>query len=306
MYTTGLITQPKPLPSELKYVPDHGEAHAVATGESWWTLAELPLVRQLHMSAGDLCYFNFKTRNPREINWYLHHKVGCRLLTHDRKNYMFSSADRFNKDAASPGIVYLPAAIPVHRTAPKVDEPRLDMWVGLGVKGGTMFAVAGIETMEGLAVGIDQPHKWMALQASTTRLGLGWGASGGVCLIVVTGVREPSELTGFMSGGGDFTLALGENWDKIAKARGAAKKFMPIMDVIAKIGAKTPHGLKTALKAEPDRYGDLVKAVMQFRETIGCREEQNVYLVDIPWLGTGAEASLFHGVATFTALWDSG
>ena len=65
-----LVTKPEPLPSELTYVPARGEPYVVASGESWWTLAELPRVRAARMSASDLCYFNFKTRNPREINWY--------------------------------------------------------------------------------------------------------------------------------------------------------------------------------------------------------------------------------------------
>ncbi len=302
-----LLIRPDPLPSELTYVPRRGEPHFVATGESWWTLAELPQVRAARMSASDLCYFNFKTRNPREINWYLQQKVGCRQVTHDGKNYVFSDHDRSNKKAATPGIVYLPpvgTALPA--VTPDADELRLDLWVGLGGKAGTMFAVAGIETMEGLVVGVDQPHSWMALHASINRLGLGWGASGGVCLIVVTGVNKPSQLNGFQTGGKDFTLALGENWDKIAKAGGTTKKFAPLIKAIMKIGAKTPKALKAALKAHPDRYGDLVKAAGQFREAMGAAaEEQNVYLIDIPWLGGGAEVSLYYGVANYTGLWDS-
>jgi hypothetical protein len=41
----------------------------------------------------------------------------------------------------------------------------------LGGKAGTMFVVAGIETIEGAVVGLDTPHTWMALQASINRLG---------------------------------------------------------------------------------------------------------------------------------------
>src|SRR5271157_6383659 len=51
-------------------------------------------------------------------------------------------------------------------------------------------------------------------------LGVGWGVTGGVCLIVVTGVHQPSQLNGFQTGGKDFTLALEEKWDSIAKAAG--------------------------------------------------------------------------------------
>ena len=167
-----LVTKPDPLPSELTYVPENGKPHIVSSGESWWTLAELPQVRAARKSASDLCYFNFKTRVPREINWYLHHKVGCRSVTRDGKNYMFSDHDRSNKKAATPGIVYLPPVGVVQPViTPAADDLRLNMWVGLGGKAGTMFVVAGIETIEGAVVGLDTPHTWMALQASINRLG---------------------------------------------------------------------------------------------------------------------------------------
>lgn len=306
-----LIRKPDPLPSELTYVPEHGGPHTVATDENWWTLAELPQVRAAHKSASDLCYFNFKTRDPCAINWYLHHKVGCRNVTHDGNNYMFSDHDRWNKKAATPGIVYLPPVGDVPPViTPMADDVRMNMWVGLGGKAGTMFAVAGIETMEGLVVGIDQPHKWMALQASINRLGLGWGVTGGICIIVVTGVTQPSELNGFQADADGWNLALGENWGKIEKAAGASKKlkkFAPIIKVIKKIGAKTPKALKTALKADPDDYVDLINAVRDLQDAMGEDvTEKNVWVVDIPWWGGGAEVSAFKGVANYTALWDSG
>ena len=89
-----LTHKPDPLPSELTYRPELGVEYPVKNRESWYTLAELPRVRAAHTTS-DLCYFNFKTRNPREINWYLHHKVGCRSVTRDGKNYMFSDHESF-------------------------------------------------------------------------------------------------------------------------------------------------------------------------------------------------------------------
>lgn len=97
----AIVREPMPLPSDLSYVPAEGTPRRVATGDSWYSLAERPEVRATGMTANDLCYFNFKTRKPPEINWYLHHKVGCRKTTRDGLNFTFSSADR-------PGIVYLP------------------------------------------------------------------------------------------------------------------------------------------------------------------------------------------------------
>ena len=47
----------------------------------------------------DLIWFNFRTDEPRETNWYMHHYVGC-WRSNDGKNFSFRDAD--------PGIVYMP------------------------------------------------------------------------------------------------------------------------------------------------------------------------------------------------------
>ena len=47
----------------------------------------------------DLIWFNFRTDDPRETNWYMHHYVGC-WRSNDGKNFSFRDAD--------PGIVYMP------------------------------------------------------------------------------------------------------------------------------------------------------------------------------------------------------
>jgi hypothetical protein len=67
------------------------------------------------MSPNDLCYFNFRTRIPREINWYLYNKVGCRHAT-PNGNYMFSQADQ-------PGVVYIPLFM-TRATAPRFSGLR--------------------------------------------------------------------------------------------------------------------------------------------------------------------------------------
>jgi hypothetical protein len=88
---------------DVQYVPPNSTPYKVTARDSWWTLADRPEVKAAKLSALDLCVYNFRTRNPAEINWYLRNKVGCTTATADRKNYKFS-------DDASPGIVYLPTA----------------------------------------------------------------------------------------------------------------------------------------------------------------------------------------------------
>jgi hypothetical protein len=77
--------------------PPLSKRHRVKDGENWYSVAN-----DAGMDVWDLIDFNFKTRDPAEVNWYLRNNVGCVLHTPDGKNYRFSSA-------AAPGIIYLPA-----------------------------------------------------------------------------------------------------------------------------------------------------------------------------------------------------
>ena len=47
----------------------------------------------------DLIWFNFRTTDPRQINWYLHRYVGC-WQSNDGKNFSFRDAE--------PGIIFIP------------------------------------------------------------------------------------------------------------------------------------------------------------------------------------------------------
>jgi hypothetical protein len=296
-----IMQEPKPLPSPLDYVPEGTVPYRVSNNDNWWTLAERPEVRASLMSANDLCYLNFRTRKPAEINWYLHHKVGCRKPTRDGKNYVFSLAD-------SPGIVYLPkpaAPPPVTEVEPKKPEPRSNAWFGIGVKGGTQFFVIGIETLTGYVASLDDLGKGMALGASINRLGPGVGASGGLCFIFITGVDRPERLNGHQQGDFDFNAALGGNWGKMAQGVVKLQKIQPLIKVIDSLGARTPGALKTALKAHPDKWVELIKAGKSVNEFLGIEANggPNVFVFDAP-VGGGVEASVFYGLSNYNALWD--
>jgi hypothetical protein len=97
----GNAIEKKPARPELGYRPADALQHKVNDGDSWFTLATRSEVVSKGMSALDLCFYNFRTRDPAEINWYLYHQVGCRKRTADGRNYIFSKDDR-------PGVVYLP------------------------------------------------------------------------------------------------------------------------------------------------------------------------------------------------------
>jgi hypothetical protein len=254
------------------------------------------------MTANDLCYFNFKTRNPSEINWYLYHKVGCRMQTRNGKNYMFSIADR-------PGVVYLPLpgpSPPVTEIAPK--EPPLNSWVGIVGKAGMMGVVVGVETLTGFAISLDDPLKAMWILASIKRAGLGFGAGLGLALVYISGVSSPDQVNGYNEDTWDFNLSLGPNWGKAAGAAAKYKKFKPVLDFVSKVGAKTPHGFKKAMETiEKKKLVELAKKIREVNGALGLEKDKpQVFLMDVPWIPSGgAEVSLFWGWAEYVALWSN-
>jgi hypothetical protein len=298
-----IVKEPRPLPSPLDYVPPNSVTYEPTAHDSFDSLAQRPDMQNAGVSSYDRCYFNFKTRNPAEINWYLYHKVGCRHATRDHANYMFSMAD-------DPGIVYLPKAgaiLPAHETK---EEPAFNAWLGIVCKAGTMFVVDGIETVAGAVVSLDDPTKWMAIGASVSRLGIGWGATGGFSFVLITGVSKPQQLNRYQDMSTDFNVALGKNWGKMLQAGAKYKKFKPIIEAMAKIGAKTPDALKKLVKTEPDRYFDLVKAVRSVRDygNLKAEGDPEVFMWDVPFVNLfgdlGAEVSFFKALSTFNAMWD--
>lgn len=71
--------------------------HRVALGQDWLSIAHAHTVAD----AWDLIFFNFGTEDPRKVNWYLRHYVGCWASAPDGRNFAFTSYDE-------PGFVYIP------------------------------------------------------------------------------------------------------------------------------------------------------------------------------------------------------
>jgi hypothetical protein len=90
--------------------PPNSRPYRVKDGDSWVSIA-----RQNSLDTWALIEFNFKTRNPDEVNWYLRHHVGCKKQTRDGKNWMFSSGD-------NPGIIHIPLTVTVIDMPPLVVE----------------------------------------------------------------------------------------------------------------------------------------------------------------------------------------
>lgn len=72
----------------------------VTDADDWWILAAV----HGRSDPWDLIVYNFQTRNADEVNWCLHHLVGCRRTTKDGKNY------DFGKPCTQKQYVYIPPA----------------------------------------------------------------------------------------------------------------------------------------------------------------------------------------------------
>ncbi len=93
---------PKKLNEVLKNWPmAGGQALQVGPGTNWVNLA----VRFGRSNAWDLITYNFRTTDPAEVNWYLHHHLGCDLVTKDGNNYRFGKR---NGTAVDPVTIYVP------------------------------------------------------------------------------------------------------------------------------------------------------------------------------------------------------
>lgn len=83
-----------PLPSNFR--PLDGVEYKVASGDSFASLAAFA-----SMNAWDLIRFNYQTSNPCEVNWYLHHRTGCKTQDWDFQNFKFDDSDE-------PGVIFIP------------------------------------------------------------------------------------------------------------------------------------------------------------------------------------------------------
>jgi len=81
------------------------EEHRVRSGE---TLEQLAAGASL--DARELAYFNWRTRDPEEINAHLCNDVGCTRLTTDGASFVFDDSDE-------PGVLHIPTAWDEQRLA---------------------------------------------------------------------------------------------------------------------------------------------------------------------------------------------
>lgn len=272
-----------PLPQ--RYVPMGGAPYRVRKNDDWYTIAAAHGI-----TAQDLIYFNFKTHDPKEVNYYLRVNVGCVLTTHDQSNWRFS-------DEASPGIIYVPPKGGWHRPSfppaphPAEIPPKAEpsgVWFGIGVQGGGHLAIAGKDTVEAWMFSLESYKNRFLMNIDGYRIGPGLGGSVGVAIVVGTGGRTPGNFNGTKVSGLDFQANLGGRWGDLAKgAKGlnAVRRFANAGKIIN----------KTISFAEWEKTRDIVWNAIKVGQIDTKSAKPEINVIGIPGAGTGAELSGYYG-----------
>jgi hypothetical protein len=277
-----------PLPRNHK--PAGGTPYKVKTNDDWYSVAKANGIAPL-----DLIYFNFHTRDPAEINYYLRMNVGCTKHTRDQKNWMFSSD-------ASPGVIYLPPkagwkrppAPPPGPPIPGAEPPiaakpeRSGVWFGIGGQTGGHLAIVGKDTVEAVLYSMETHQDRFWLNVDGYRVGPGLGGSVGVVIVVATGGKHPNNFNGVKVTGVDFQANLGGKWGDLAKGL----KGLNAVSKFAKAGKIID---KTISIAEWEKVRDLIWNAIKAGAINTKSDKPEVNVMAIPGAGIGLELSLFYG-----------
>jgi hypothetical protein len=107
--------------------PLNSKPYTVLDTDDWWKVA-----KSHNMDVWDLIDFNFKTRVPEEVNWYLRELVGCMVPSLDKNNYSFRGADRSKRKIYVPiSLAFVPPP-PSISPKTKLDKVIEDLWIESG------------------------------------------------------------------------------------------------------------------------------------------------------------------------------
>jgi hypothetical protein len=275
-----------------KWGPEGWFRYKVRYGDNWWSVAN----KDGWSDPMDLIEYNFKTRNPKEVNWYLRNFVGCKYATQDGKNHVFS-------DNLNPGYIYTAKKLqeqeppPVSHPIPwpssddsdEVNLKRPGLWYGVGVKGGA-FAGLGYERTEALMFSSDFTDVY-SLGIDTMKFGGGAGLGGAAVLVVASGLPTLKDLKYCRVTGRDWGLSIGLRFKALAQTAaglGGIKKLIHGVKY-GEIGGKALSEGATSLK--------YVSGLMSSCE-LGTMP--TVTVVEIPFAGLGVEISLYSASSTFS------
>lgn len=269
------IEQKPPVVLPPNFRPENSIPRRVRDGDDWWRIAA-----EYNLDAWTLIEFNFKTRKPAEVNYYLRTRVGCCKPTQDGKNWMFSST-------AAPGIIYIPQT---EKTAQQLTR----IWYGIAIKVGGTLGIAGKDTAEGWLISADYYDNRLWFNLDNWRLGLGLGASVGVALVIVTSMTDPAELAGHALSDHDFQASMGNKWGTVAKWLSGFEKY----GKLASLSAKSAKRIISVAEWENTRG-----AIQSAASALGLKSDSaipQVAIIDIPGGGIGLELAVYKHAGVFS------
>jgi hypothetical protein len=170
------------------------------------------------------------------------------------------------------------------------------MYIGLGVKGGGFFFVAGGQVLEARLYSVDDYNDHFNLDAEIWTLGLGLGGGISAEFVIAYGGTRPGSFLGTKFDGWDFNVSLGERWADFLKGA----KRLPVLVRIAKALKEAKLGkaaIRQLLKLSPaewEQLSNLGKALRDAEGTDSNATKPQVNSFDIPLAGAAVEVDGYH------------
>lgn len=171
------------------------------------------------------------------------------------------------------------------------------LWFGGGYKGGTTITLVGIETTQIACISADASQFFTATISGKRFPAIGLGASGGPIIVLITSMNGPYQLSALLSGGWDFSLAVGAKLEAVFGSARYAKAVKALSEFAQKYGKMGSAGAKAAktLIEYNSQIADIAK-------TLGMKldaAEPQVFSLGSPWGGFGLEASIHFTVSDY-------
>ena len=174
-------------------------------------------------------------------------------------------------------------------------------WFGVGVKIGGAAGLVGCELMVAViynfSLGVFTP-----ILATSSRVGLGLGASGGVVVVGVYGFPDAHSLVGQTFGGLDFALALEERWSGWLKAvRVTDPKMLTgmarAMQALGTVRCSQVRGLDQ-LMSIASKFCHSEGAINWAKNIVGLSnysdQNSSIGTIDVPGLSKGVELGIYN------------
>jgi hypothetical protein len=175
------------------------------------------------------------------------------------------------------------------KTAEKKEKKTFNAyqaWLGLGYKGGGTLFIPGIETIGGTLRNFGMMEEHHDFSILNVRIGIGLGASVGVCACLVFDCLNLHSLHNTQVNDWSINASLGAKWDSIVKGLKNYKFFETLQKI-----AKNSDTLKNATPKDIENIKTGMSFIYSSAEIVNNNKSPKLIIVDIPAAGVGLELS---------------